>query len=377
MRIAVVGPVYPYKGGIAQHTGELAARLRAAGHEVTIESWLRQYPTWLYPGQQTIAEPEAEPFTPVERLLAWNRPDSWWRTGRRLRDRDLVVIAHVTPVQVPALLVLLRALERAETRTVVICHNVLPHERRPWDMPLVRRLLRAADTVVVHSAPEAERAAALTSSRIVHASLPAFLPSAFGSGRPEQGEHRRLLFFGLVRPYKGLDVLLRALSAGPPGVELRVAGEFWDSPAQTEALCHELGIVDRVELRPGYVAARQVAALFADVDALVLPYRHATGSHAVAIAHHFGVPVIATRVGSFAEDVHDGIDGLLVEPDDVQALAAALAEFYQPGRPEAMRAQVRDADPGVGWDRYLAAVTGDGGDGPPRKQERSTWRRRP
>ena len=182
-----------------------------------------------------------------------------------------------------------------------------------------------------------------------------FMPPDFTPGAPQPGEHRRLLFFGLVRPYKGLDVALRALAAGPPDVRMRVAGEFWGGTESAE-LIRELGLGDRVELRPGYAKADEVPGLFSDVDALVLPYRTATGSQGVWTAFQFGVPVLVTRAGRSAADVTDGVDGLIAEPDDVESLSEAVRDFYQPGRPERMRAAVRPVDPTPYWDRYIAAL---------------------
>lgn len=357
MRIAVVGPTHPIKGGVAQHTTVLAQQLCAAGHEVEIVSWLRQYPQRLYPGKQTVEEPEFDPFPATSRPLSWNRPDTWVRTARRLRGHDLVVFAHITPVQVPPYRVMLGVLRRAGTRTAVICHNVLPHERSRVDAALVGRLLRATDLVIVHSEHQADEARSLTDRPIRVARLAPFMPKGFVRRSPLPGEHRRLIFFGLVRPYKGLDVLLRALAAGPPDVRLRVVGEFWGGTAATEQLCRELGVADRVELRDGYVGADEVPGLFSDVDALVLPYRTATGSQGVWTGFEFGVPVIATRAGHLADDIRDGIDGLVAEPDDVDSLAEALRTLYRPGWAEQLRGEVKPVDGSPYWRRYLQALT--------------------
>jgi glycosyltransferase involved in cell wall biosynthesis len=358
-RVAVVGPAHPFKGGVAQHTMTLAQQLRAAGHEVEIVSWSRQYPERLYPGEQHVSgEPEMEDLPPIRRELAWNRPDSWVREARRLRSRDLVVFAHVTPVQAPAYRVMLGRLRRAHPETVVVCHNVLPHERGALDRLLVTSLLSAPDRVVTHSPEQADVARTLTRRPVSVAPLAAHLPSAFAPTTRPSGVQHRLLFFGLVRPYKGLDVLLRALAEGPPEVRLRVAGEFWGGPEATRTLVAELGLEDRVELRPGYVDAEDVAGLFADVDALVLPYRTATGSQGVDLGFRFGVPVIATRAGSLPDKIADGVDGVLADADDVSSLAAALRAFYDDGRPEELRANVRATDGSDDWQEYLRAVLG-------------------
>ncbi|MFD0851275.1 glycosyltransferase, partial [Actinomadura adrarensis] len=159
------------------------------------------------------------------------------------------------------------------------------------------------------------------------AEMPAHLPvsrSDVQSSGDAVGLRNRLLFFGMVRHYKGLDVLLRALDAGPEDVSLTVAGEFWGGVDEMRALIRELGLGERIDLRPGYVPAADVPGLFADADALVLPYRSATASQNVWMAHEYGLPVIATRVGGFPDQVRDGVDGLICEPGDVGSLTDAL-----------------------------------------------------
>ncbi len=350
MKITVIGPAFPYKGGGAHHTTELAHRLARAGHEVTLESWKAQYPSFLYPGQQTISEPEGTPFPQTRRKLSWRRPDGWYALGRRLRGQDLVVLAVLSPVQVPAYLGVLTGLSK-RTPVVALCHNVLPHERSFYDEPLMKALLKRVSAVLVHSADQARLASSLTSRPVTVAEMPAHLV-ATPSAAAAEGVRRRLLFFGIVRPYKGLDVLLDAL---PQDVALTVAGEFWSGLPDTEALIAARGL--DVDLRPGYVPASEMPGLFADADALVLPYRSATASQNVWLAFEHGLPVIATRVGSFAAQVSDGVDGLLCEPGDVGSLAGAIKRFYAPGEPERLRAGVRPVDPGPVWDAYVETLT--------------------
>ncbi|WP_106397560.1 glycosyltransferase family 4 protein [Actinocorallia populi] len=352
MRVALVGPAFPYKGGGAQHTTELAHRLRAAGHEVVLESWKAQYPGFLYPGQQTIDVPEGEVFPGTRRELSWRRPDGWYRVGRRLRSCDLVVFAVLSSVQVPAYLGLLRGIGRS-ARVVALCHNVLPHEPKPYDRPLMRALLRRVDGVLVHSDEQAALARSLGPTPVTAAEMPAHLPAMRRAEAPSEGVRGRLLFFGMVRPYKGLDVLLRAL---PDGVGLTVAGEFWSGLDDTRALVAELGLAERVELLPGYVPAERIGGLFAACDALVLPYRSATASQNVLMAFEHGVPVIATRVGGFPSQLREGVDGLLADPGDAVSLREAIARFYED--PERFRAEVRRPDHGPVWDAYLDALTG-------------------
>ncbi len=375
MRIALIGPAHPYKGGGARHTTELAHRLAAAGHDVIIESWKAQYPARLYPGQQTVDTPEGWPYPRTYRRLAWYRPDGWVAAGRRLRTADLVIFALLTPLQVPPYLSVLTGLTvgprtAKRPRTMVICHNVLPHERRPGDVALTRTLLSRVDTVIVHSAEQAAQARDLAPDvPIVVARIPPHLPAAAPAvpaaphedheaerSVPPAGPQCRLLFFGIVRHYKGLDILLRALARTPPQVTLTVAGEFWGGTAETQDLIADLGLAKRVTLRPGYLPAREIPALFAAADALVLPYREATASQNVLLAFSLGVPVISTTAGALAEAVRDGVDGLTCAPGDVADLARALNEFAEPATAQRLRAGVRAVDPEPYWAAYLRVL---------------------
>src|SRR6266498_585875 len=243
MRIALVGPAHPYKGGGARHTTELAHRLAAAGHDVVIESWRAMYPSALYPGVQTVQVTEGDPYPRTRRLLSWRRPDSWLRAGLRLRGTcDVAVFVYLAPVQVPAYLAIMWGLRRrtaagaSRPRAVVICHNVLPHERRPGDVALTRALLRRGDAALTHTERLARAARHLAPGTPVGvAAMPPHLPASPESRDPAAPEvtearvpaMRRLLFFGIVRPYKGLDILLRAMALAPDSIALTVAGEFW------------------------------------------------------------------------------------------------------------------------------------------------------
>jgi glycosyltransferase involved in cell wall biosynthesis len=361
MKIAVVGPAHPYSGGSAQHTTELAHRLAAAGHLVRLHSWRAWYPHLLYPGRATVEEPEVPLFPGTKSSLAWYRPGGWRRLGRRLgRDFDAALLAVFTPLQVPAYLVMAKAARAGGCQVVALCHNVLPHERRSFDKPLMRALLRRSGAVLVHSPEEAELASDLAETPIEFAQLPLHLPAARGpvlavaSGRrPPQ---HRLLFFGIVRPYKGLDLLLRALAQTKPEVRLTVAGEIWAKRASLVRLISDLQIGHRVTLTDGYVPAADVPGYFAAADALVLPYRSGSASQNALIALQFGIPVIASRAGAIAAAIEDGISGILCATGDVADLARAINRLYEPGTLERLRLGVRPPDTELAWDQYVAAV---------------------
>jgi glycosyltransferase involved in cell wall biosynthesis len=324
-------------------------------------TWRAQYPRLLYPGQLTVDQPEVELFPDTEWPLAWYRPDGWWRTGKRLAARqcDAVLISVFTPIQVPAYLTLAKAARAGGCKIVAICHNVLPHEHRRFDKPAMKALLRHVDAVVVHSKEEAALAASLTSAPVEIAALPLHLPHAEpqaagpGEASPQQN---RLLFFGMVRQYKGVDLLLRALAAARPDVALTIAGEIWEGREQLYGLIADLGLGDRVTISEGYVPVGQVPAIFESADALVLPYRSGTASQNALIAFQFGLPVIATRAGAVADAVVAGVNGLLCAPDDVGDLTQAIDALYKPGVLERLRAGVRAPDSKLAWESYVRAI---------------------
>ncbi len=368
MRVAVIGPTHPYTGGIAHYTTELTHRLASAGYEVDLVSWASQYPSFLHPGTLRVpgGEPEVRLYPRTRYPLVWWNPVSWWRAGKSLRGYDAVVLVHATTVQVPAYMTLLRAMRAqpddgaAGPRVAVVAHNVVPHERHRSDAALVRALFSRADAVVVHSEELAALARPLVRARttVLVGEIPPHLPVGQHQDRHDLDAHEpfeQLLFFGTVRPYKGLDVLLQAL-VYIPGIKLVVAGDIWSGAGALREQIRSLGLGERVSLRPGYVAGPAIPKLFSDVDALVLPYRSGTASQNVLLAHAMRTPVIATRAGTLGAQVNDGVDGILAEPDDVQSLVGALSRFYAPGSPQRLRAGVPLIDVEAMWSRYVEVL---------------------
>ena len=371
LTIALVGPTHPYKGGVAAHTTTLAHELAEAGHEVTLVSWSHLYPSALYPGEQSVppGSPDVDPFPRTLRVLSWARPDTWVRSGRRLRDVDLVVVVHVVPAVVPAHLSLLRAagvgrgprgrLPRASPRSVVIAHNVLPHESRPGDRQLMEALVRRVDAVVVHSDDQAALARGLGARHVKQLPLPPHLPG----GPPEPRHARagddgavRILSLGIVRDYKGVDLLVDAVG-DVPGIHLTVAGELWgDAGRRVRELASDPRLDGRVDVHSGYVPADRIAGLLARHDVVALPYRSATASQNALLARLHGVPVLASAVGTFPDHVRDGIDGLLVPPSDREALVAALRRLREPGCVDRLRAAVRPPDLSGPWANYVGGI---------------------
>jgi glycosyltransferase involved in cell wall biosynthesis len=379
-RTALIGPTHPYTGGIATHTTALAHALTRAGCPTEVVSWSRQYPQRLYPGTARVpgGRPEVTPFAPTTYPLAWNRPDTWWRTGRRLRAHDLLVLTVVTPFHAVPYAGLLAACGRGPRR-IALVHNVLPHEPGPLDRVLARRLLASVHAVLVHSEEQRRVAVSLgvppARVHVAPLTLPFDRPAAEPADRGLRADDaRRLLFFGTVRRYKGLELLLRALPSAP-GWRLVVAGDFWEPIDRYRALVDQLGLGGRVELRPGYVAEEDIGPLFGSADALVLPYVEGTATVNVALAARHGLPVVASDAGTLAEEVRDGVEGVVVPAGDVDALAGALRRLAEPGELARLAAGVQPRDTAAGWAAYVEALLAAAGS-PATGQSRAKARRR-
>ena len=244
----------------------------------------------------------------------------------------------------------------------LVCATTFHYTRAIFfDKPLVTRFLRAVDRVLVHTPEQAKVAKSITKAPISIADMPPHLP-AKAKSKHSTALQKHLLFFGMVRPYKGVDILLKAL-AKTPGVSLTIAGEIWGGVAGGgngqegyEQLIATLSLQNRVTLLPGYVPSQRIPELFAEADALVLPYRSGTATQNVTLAYEHGIPVIATSVGSMTNQVHDNIDGLLCKPDNVASLAAAIQHFYEPGVAAKLRKQLPTSVGDDTWDTYVQTL---------------------
>ncbi len=325
--VSIIGPAHPYTGGIAQHTTRLALELEAREVRVLVESWKNQYPKFLYKGRPYVegGKPEIGFPTTVLQKLTWYNPVSWINAGRRARECDRILLNIPTPFHaLPYALVFLGCSRK--TKKIGLVHNVLPHERSPLDVPLMRWLLSRMDFSIVHGQEEmkiAEEIGVCSSKLRVGA-----LPSPWHSTKtrqntpPDKGE-LTALFFGAIRDYKGLDVLIDAL-AKTSRMKLVVAGEFWGDKEPYVEQIRNLKLESRVEIREGYVPESEFDVLFSSTSLAVLPYKSGTGSFTAKLALSHGVPVIATDSGAVADGVVSGHNGAVVRAGSATDLAAAL-----------------------------------------------------
>jgi D-inositol-3-phosphate glycosyltransferase len=353
VRITFVGPVPPIRSGVSQHGGRLTEAL-ARDHEVTVLSWQHQYPKRFFPRAQL---DEAAPPHPTARFdLRWWDPVSWWRAGKSARRSDLVVLVWTTPFHVLTYRVIMALAGRA--RTVAIVHNALPHEPLPLQRPLTRWILSRCDSLVVHASTVAKEVDELLSSRVetVMALMPPLVDVEPQPLPQLTDDGLRLLFFGFIRPYKGLDVALDALALlRQQGIRhrLTVAGEAWDPAEDWEHQVRRRGLSDQVDLRLGYVADSEVSGLLAGHHAALLPYRSATQSGIAPVAFAAGRPVVATAAGGLADVISDGENGTLATPGDVRSLADAIQRCAR-DLPAVASGALKMAPT---WEDVVAAVT--------------------
>jgi D-inositol-3-phosphate glycosyltransferase len=340
MKIVIVGPSKPYRGGIAHFSEELARTLRLRGHEVGMETFSRQYPSFLFPGT-TQLEGSLDDLPPetVAKIDSLN-PLTWWKAARRIRKQgaDLVVFAYWLAFFAPAYRAMARSLRRAGIPIVALVHNALPHERRFGDRTLGRAFLSRCNRLVTLSHAVADDVRSLgIDVPVEEAGHPVY--SHFGRAIDRQDARRNLgfaaerpllLFFGFIRRYKGLDVLIEAMPSileSCPGTVLLVAGEFYEDELAIRDRAAELGIGASIRFDTRYVSDERVPVYFSAADLVVQPYRSATQSGVAHIAFHFGRPVVVTDVGGLAETVPDGEAGFVVPPENPEKLAEAVIRF--------------------------------------------------
>jgi glycosyltransferase involved in cell wall biosynthesis len=310
MKIVLIGPVYPYRGGIAHYTAQLTKAMLAAGHDVRVISFKRQYPGWLYPGQSD-RDPSQEPLkVPAEYLLDPLYPWTWFRTVAAIRRDapDLVLFQWWTTFWAFAFRYIGRALKTRKIRAGYLIHNVIPHEARPWDRFLAKMALQQADAFLVQSTGQRD-----VLKQLIPAANPDLIElpvyDMFAAQKLDQLTARRnlklpeqmpvVLFFGIVRPYKGLSQLFEAMGQlNTAGFQagLYVAGEFWEDEQKYRQQIDRLHLTEQVWIDNRYIPNEELPIIFSAANVFAAPYTDATQSAAVKMALGFGLPIVVTPV---------------------------------------------------------------------------------
>jgi glycosyltransferase involved in cell wall biosynthesis len=372
VKIAIIGPTHPFRGGIAHHTTLLYRHLHAR-HDVRFFAFRRQYPMWIYPAA-TDRDPSARPLAEpgVDYALDSLNPLTWINVALRIRrfDPQAIILPWWVAFWAPQFWTITRLAKFGRrARVLFICHNVIEHEPSRLRLALTRAVLRGGDRFVVHSEEDQRNLERLVpGAAVTRALLPSF-GSVAGEPQPRAsararlgipGDARVLLFFGFVRPYKGLRHLLEAMPRiqawGP--VRLIVAGEFWRDRQEYFDRIDALGLGERVTVLDRYTPNEEVADLFAAADLVVQPYETATQSAVTQISFDLGRPVLVTSVGGLPEIVRDGETGYVVPPADPAAIASAVVDFFANARGPAMEAAVVSDRDRFSWSRFVEVVEG-------------------
>ncbi len=357
-RIALVGPFPPVRGGIARHTG-LIGKALSARSDISLRQWgfYRQYPPLLYPGAEERDTTSSASAQNVLETLSGTNPKTWQKTAGEIRkwDPTTLIIPAWTFFLAPALGWIAAANKQAETCMVV--HNAFDHERAGWKDKVSGWQLNKADRFVTHNQALANQLGLHFPDKPIDVfPHPVFDDFPAATGTLPRRKPTELLFFGLVRSYKGLDILLSALSrVDREDIFLTIAGEFWGDIGETRDQLRRLALEDRVELIPRFVSDEEAAELFQRADAVVLPYRTVTGSGVVSNAYHYGRAVIASDLPGFSEIVTDKETGWLFKAGDSDDLARVIANL----EPDELRAAgERAARLGrtLSWDKLVEVI---------------------
>lgn len=358
LRVALIGPIVPFRGGIAQYTTQLH---RALANKCALQtiSYRRQYPAWLYPGKSD-REPDRATYREpgVDYLLDWGNPLSWFHATRSIEASgcSLALFDWWTLFWAPATSLMAKRLHRRGIRVGFLCHNLFDHDAGEFKRKLAGAMLAQADAYLVHSA---EQAVVLRSrfpgKPVIAHPIPPYDQFPPPSIRLPKRGRLELLFFGFIRPYKGLDVLVDALAQlRDMQVHLTVVGEPWCPP---EELRNRIAATraPNIELHLDYVDDQTAANFFCRADIVVLPYLSASGSAVAAMAFHYECPILATRAGAFPDVVDEGKTGFLVAPGSAEALAGVIRKLTR-AQLEAMRIHVHEEKARFTWNSLADCV---------------------
>lgn len=368
-KILILSPAHPLRGGIANFSERLAMELQAEGDEVVIYSFSLQYPSFLFPGTTQYSSDPPPANIKIETVVNSVNPFNWLKIGQRIKKLrpDVVIVRYWLPFMGPSLGTILRlAKSNGHTRVIAITDNVIPHEKRPGDRLFTSYFLKAVDGCVVMSAAVKDDIRTFTKTKPV-AFLPHPIYDNYGTAVDQataleelnlSPSHQYILFFGFIRKYKGLDLLLEALALPAVkqlGLKLIVAGEYYDQASVYEDIIAKNKLEEDVILRTQFIGNEAVKYYFAAASLVVQPYRSATQSGISQIAYHFEKPMIVTRVGGLPEIVKDGKEGYIVEVSP-EAIADALVDFFTQQRGPEFAPHLAKAKERFSWKNMTVGI---------------------
>lgn len=342
-KVIIIGPAWPLRGGLASFNERLAREFIRMGFTTELFTFSLQYPDFLFPGTTQYSSEPAPADLVIHRCIHSMNPFNWIKIGRRIRKQqpDLIVVRYWLPLMGPCLGTLLRIAKGASsTRVVCIADNIIPHEHRPGDTLFTRYFVKPIDGFITMSDEVLQQLKNFTQQPaewVVHPLYDHFgeiLPKSAARkhlGLPES--EKIILFFGFIRKYKGLDILLEAMAKPAiraANIHLLVAGEFYDKPEEYHAIIEKENISDLVYMRTDFIADSQVKYYLSAADFVIQPYRNATQSGVTPLAYHFEKPMLVTNVGGLPDRVIHEKTGIITEPT-ADSIAAGIVNLYEKG----------------------------------------------
>ncbi|HKI77474.1 MAG TPA: glycosyltransferase [Ignavibacteriaceae bacterium] len=367
MKITILSTAYPLRGGISHFVGLLYKEL-SKEYTVNVITFKRQYPSILFPGKSQIESGEPGEKILSEIIVDSINPFNWFKVGKKIRDDepDLLIYKFWMPFFAPCFGTISKiAKKNKKTKVLTICDNVIPHEKRPGDISITKYFFKYVDYFVLLSKKVQEDLLKLVPGA-KNKILPHPVYSNFGESI-NKNEARKflklpqneklILFFGFIRDYKGLDILLEALNLiKDKSIKLIVAGEFYSNEEKYKRIIYDNKLDDRLYLFTDFIPTSEVKYYFSASDAVILPYRDATQSGIVQIAMNFSKPVIATNVGGLAEVIKEDKTGYIVERENPEALAKAIEKFYSENKEAEFVNNTKEEINKYSWDNFTHGI---------------------
>ena len=343
-KVVIIGPAHPLRGGLATFNQRLAKEFIDTGNDCPIYSFSLQYPSFLFPGKKQYTDEPAPQGLTIHTVINSINPFNWIKIGNRLKKErpDIIVVRYWLPVMGPALgTILRRAKKNKHTKIICIADNVIPHEKRPGDKSFTKYFLKSCDAFITMSEKvlsdlrlfEKDKTAQLIQHPLYDNFGPIIPKTEARKHLGLPGNEKIVLFFGFIRKYKGLDLLLQAMAderIKKSNIKLLIAGEFYENEKQYHEQIERLGIHDQLILKTDFIPDSEVQYYLCAADAVIQPYRNATQSGVTPLAYHFEKPMVVTNVGGLPSLVPDEKAGLVIEPDPA-AIANGILKFYQLG----------------------------------------------
>ena len=367
--VVIVGSAYPLRGGLANYNERLARAYQDQGAEVKIYTFSLQYPNFLFPGKTQYAEGPAPEGLDIEVSLNSVNPFSWIRLGRKIKKRspDLLIIKFWIPFMGPSLGTVARIAKRnGKTKVVTIIDNIIPHEKRPGDRILANYFVGAVDGFISMSESVLEDFNTFDQKKPkIFTPHPVYdnfgQPKAKHMAKQALGldaNQNYILFFGFIRDYKGLDLLLRAMSdprIREMGLKLIIAGEFYTDSKPYYDIIEQYQLQEVLILATDFIPDDKVGDYFNAADMVVQPYKDATQSGVTQIAYHFEKPMLVTNVGGLPEIVPHLKTGYVVDVDPLK-IADGIVDFYENNREQAMIENCREEKKKYSWETMLEKI---------------------